>query len=326
MIEPSTCGEIVGRFVQALGGRPDLPPIQIIGGNGSAALLDENTVIDLDSGTMSASAACDLPRVRADGSVRDVDTLVLSTSRSKTLAVQRLGERTVRGELKVSAFGLKTMDDLERQRRRPIRSTAKLFLADRYVSTAYDGHRALIGLEGFKALFPFQVPFELDALETFELAIGRQTPIPTSHPGATILNYLTRSVSGLRAKDRVKVETMAENVLSRYPEVKAWIHDGPGRPMLDLARILHTLSEPRRGARTLHLGTQLAIEPFPLVGLSELPAFMLPRAGHAVRRAAVEVSHLKSLLLARFESNNTVVAFWRRHIEDRIDRILHNDL
>lgn len=310
-------------FLQALDQRPDLPPVQIIGGNGAAALLNPDTVIDLESRTISAPSSCDLPRIRADGSVRDLDTLVLSTDPGEVEAVRLLGDESIGGELKVSAFGLRTVAELDAQRDRPLRSTARIFLADRYVTTS--GEDGPPGFEGFKALFPFQVPISNEVMEGFQLVLDSRHPVPTSHPGATILNYLTRSISGLRAKDAAKVEAMTENMLTRYPEIRDWIHDGPGRDLLDLARILHTLSEPRRRARTQRLGTKLEIAPYTRAALREHPGFMASRRSRPTQSLILDASHLKSLVLGSFEANTAIVGFWRRHIEDRVDGIVHNE-
>ncbi len=321
-----TCGDITEPFIQALNSRPDLPPVQIIGGNGAAALLNPDTVIDLAARTISAPAGCDLPRHRADGSIRDLDTLVLSTTVTEVAAVEALGEQSVRGQLKVSAFGLKTLDDLERQIHRPLSSTARVFLADRYVAATYDGARNLVAVDGHKALFPFRVPIGVETLETFHLLVRGRTPVPTSHPGATILNYLTRSISGLRAKDAAKVDMMAANVLIRYPEIEAWIHDGPGRSTLELARVLHTLREPRHGSRTLRLGNVLEIVPFKLDELHEHSSFMAGHRSVRMQRLLVESSHVKARVLARFEANASIVGLWQKHVEDRIGRIIRNEL
>jgi hypothetical protein len=324
MTERSTCGPIMETFLQALDRRPDLPPVQIIGGNGAAALLNSDTVIDLESRTISAPSSCDLPRIRADGSVRDLDTLVLSTDPGEVDAVRVLGDESIGGELKVSTFGLRTMAELTAQRDRPLRSTARIFLADRYVTTTTDAEGSPV-FEGFKALFPFQVPITNEILEGFHLVLDGRHPVPTSHPGATILNYLTRSISGLRSKDAAKVEAMTENVLTRYPEISDWIHDGPGRDLLDLARILHTLSEPRRRARTRRLGTQLELTPYPLAALGDHPGFMASRRNWPTQRLIVDACHVKSRVLGSFESNTAIVGFWRKHIEDRVDGIIHNE-
>jgi hypothetical protein len=321
-----TCGAIIEPLVLALRGRADLPPVQIIGGNGSAALLDDRTRIDLEARTIEAPADCDLPRFRPDGSLRDLDALALSTDQAEVDRVEALAEELVDGRLLVSVFGLKTVADLEQQRRQPLRSAARVFLGDRYVTIVRDGQGGIVGIDGVKSLYPFQVPISTDTFETFQLSIGGGVATPTAHPGATILNYLTRSISGIRAKDFDKVEAMTGNVLTRYPGVRQWILDGPGRDSFDLARVLHTLGQSRRHPRVLSLGGQLDIVPYRLGELRRHPGFMAADLAAGVQRTIVEVSHLKGLALARFESSPTIVTFWQKHIEERVRAVIHNEL
>ncbi|MGI9595024.1 MAG: hypothetical protein ACR2QK_02625 [Acidimicrobiales bacterium] len=320
-----TCGEIMEPFLRALGQRADLPDVQIIGGNGSAALLNEHTVIDLAARTIEAPAVCDLPRFRPDNSLRDMDTLVLSTDPEQVDAVQTLAEELVGDQLEISLFELKTVADLERQRSRPVQSSVKVFLGDRYVTTFTDERGRIVDIEGYKSLYPFQVPITAQALETFQLITEGRVATPTAHPGATILNYLTRSISGVRAKDLEKVRMMTENVLTRHPEIGQWIHDGPGREMLDLARILHTLREPRRRPQVLRLGSRLRIVPYAATELVEHPGFMASGSSRSVQRMVIELAQLKSRGLARFEASPTVVTFWQKHIERRINAIIRNE-
>ena len=254
-----------------------------------------------------------------------MDTLVLSSDRTQIDRVQALAEDLIGDGLKISIFGLKSPAELERQRSRPLRSTTRVFLADRYVACTYAETGALVGADGFKALYPFRAAIGTETLETFQLSIAGRPPVPTAHPGATILNYLTRSISGLRAKDAEKVDSISRRVLSTYPEIRAWIHDGPGRETLDLARVLHTLREPRRNPRTLELGQVLAVEPYRVEDLVDHEGFMASHLRTGSQRALVETAHAKARLLARYEAKPAIVSFWQKHIEERIDRIVHND-
>lgn len=324
-MQARTCGVIMEPFIRALGACDDLPAVQIVGGNASSSLLHESVVIDLGARTIQAPAACDLPRLRADNSLRDLDTLVLSTDDAEIEAVRLMAEQLIGAELKINVFGLKTLADLEHQRRRPMRSTARIFLGDRYVAPSHRAGRDSMAIKGFKALYPFQVPIDPDSMETFSLTVAGRPATPVPHPGATILNYLTRSISGLRAKDTVKVELMTETVLTRYPEIKAWIVDGPGRDTLDLARILHTLSEPRGRAGVRRLGTQLEIIPYSFGQLDRHPGFMAADRSRALRRLIIGAAHAKSRALAGLESQPTIVTLWQKHVEDRVGTIIHNE-
>lgn len=321
----TTCGRLIEPFIRALAGRPDLPEVQVIGGNGSAALLDRRTVIDLDRRTILAPAACDLPRYRPDGTLRDLDALVLSTDRRQIDRVEALADDVIGDGLAISIFGLKPLDDLERQRAQPLRSTAFVFLGDRYVTTSSDHSGRLVDLAGFKALYPFQAPIGLDTVETFQLHLGDGPATPTAHPGATILNYLTRSISGLRAKDRAKVDTMTERVLTGCPAVADWITEGPGQDLLSLARSLHTLRQPGHEAKTLRIGNQLDLAPYTRDELENHPGFMANHLGPAGRRTIIELARLKSRAVGQAESHPMLVTSWQRHIEHRLRAIVHND-
>ena len=325
MSEP-TCGPAIDRVVRALQGRADLPPIQIIGGNGSAALSDERTVIDLEAGIIEAPASCDLPRFRPNGTLRDLDALVLSTDRGEIERVTALADEVAAGELAVSMFGLKTEADLARQRAQPLRSAARVFLGDRYITVDRDVRGALVAVDGFKALYPFQAALTLECLETFQLSVGGGEAAPTAHPGATILNYLTRSISGVRAKDLDKVRAMTENVLTRYPAVREWLLDGPGRHQFELARLLHSVGRHRRQPGGLELGGRIRLSPYTPTELRRHPGFMAADRGAGTQRAVIALSRLKATALTGFESNPTVVTLWQRHVETRVRRIIHNDL
>ena len=320
-----SCGELMEPFLRATADQRDLPTLQIIGGNGSAALLHEETVINLATRTIEAPASCDLRRYRADQSLRDMDTLVLSSDRRHIDRVQELAEDLIGEELMISIFGLKNPSELERQQHQPVRSTARVFLGDRYVACTYDDKGNIVSAEGFKALYPFRAVITAETLDTFELSIAGRAPIPTAHPGATILNYLTRSISGLRAKDAEKVGRIGQLVLSKYPEIRAWIHDGPGRETLDLARVLHTLREPRESPQTLQVGELLQIEPYRLAELVDHEGFMASDLPSANQRALVEMAHAKARLLGRYEAKPAIVTFWHNHVEERLPRIVHND-
>ncbi len=320
-----TCGRLIEPFVRSLAARPDLPEVQIIGGNGSAALLDRRTEIDLDRRTITAPAACDLPRYRPDGTLRDLDALVLSTDQHQIDRVEALARELIGDRLAISIFGLKPLDDLARQQTRPLRTTASVFLGDRYVTTSCDRSGRLVDLQGFKALYPFRAPIEFATIETFQLRLGDGPATPTAHPGATILNYLTRSISGLRAKDRGKVDTMTERVLTSCPPVATWITEGPGRDLLSLARALHTLGQPRNRAESIRIGDRLEIAPYTPAELASHPGFMADHLSPAGRRTIIELARLKAQVVGRVESHPMLVTTWQRHIEHRLRTIIHNE-
>lgn len=321
------CGEVIAPFVIAANDRPDLAKFQVIGGNGSAALMDPNSFLDTVTGRIVAGASCDLELLRDDGSKRDADILVLERDPEKIAAVDALAREYIGDELIVSTFGLKMTVDLMNQAGSPFKSTAKVFLGDRYVEGLETGERSVSIWKGFKALYPFMAPITSETLETYQLEVqGSEAVIPTAHPGATLLNYLTRSISGLRPKDEEKVGELADNILS-YPEIREWVHDGPGAPTLELARILHTLRESRKNPEALVLGESglLQINPLSMDKLYEHEFFMGSNMSDRERVAIVEAARIKSRVVHFGEKQQKLVTWWLKNIEQRIPKIVHND-
>lgn len=320
------CSEIIAPFASRATADDGLPPIQVMGGNGSAALTNPDTVIDFDAGEIWAPPSSDLGRFRDNGTKRDADILVLSSHPWDVAAIEASASELIGDQLEVSVFGLKRYIDLDMQRSRPVRSSLKVFLGDRYVdgvSQGFDGQASII--EGYKSVYPFQTPIDSETLATFQLHVGDAEPVPTTHPGATLLNYLTRSISGLRPKDVEKIERVSDQVLGKHPEVKEWVHDGPGKGTFELARLLHTVREPRESPGTLELGQHLRVEPHDFDKLAEHPGFMAADFSPKAQKAVLEAAHLKGRILHFGEGQERVVAFWQGRVERLIHSIIHNE-
>ena len=163
-----------------------------------------------------------------------------------------------------------------------------------------------------------------EALETWWLQIGnRAARFPVPPPGATILNYLTRSSSGLRPKDAKKVHNMAANLQDKAPDIIEWIVDGPGASQLELARVLHTLREGRHTNRPIHVGNVFDVEQLKLGSLATHPSFMLD-VNLSTRQGLVEAEHAKSAAMFALEKRPRVVTAWHQHVEPYIGRIVKN--
>ncbi|MFI5271073.1 MAG: hypothetical protein ACHQT9_03455 [Candidatus Saccharimonadales bacterium] len=311
--------EIIRPFIAGLGEEHDL---QVIGGVGSFVLknpaaeilVDEQLVIAPPDEYMDYS---DIGQFRKDGNRRDFDVLVRSSSPEEIGAVEELAQETIGRELELSVFGLHTIAQLDSQRAHPVQSLAKVWVADRYVSEE-DGQI----VDAKKALFPFAVDIDFDSLETWHLMIGNDKPIPIPHPGTVVLNYLTRSVSGLRPKDADKIEELGLNVFKKAPELVDWIVDGPGRTQIDLARVFHSLREPKDG-QTLVVGGRLEVSPYPCSVLTEHPA-MLVDGDERLAKAAIAVSRFKARTLHTAESQEAIVTAFQRYVERYLGFITGN--
>ena len=292
--------------------------IQVMGGVGSIALTDSHLEIFDSTQTLVPGTKIDLPQYRDGGSKRDLDVLVLTTDQAEVDAAEARARDIIGDELELSFFGLFDSKTLRNQASHPVKSSLRTFLADRYVTMEGDG---IIGAS--KALYPFEVALDPALFETWNLMTdGIRIPVP--HPGTVILNYTTRSISGLRPKDTQKVIGIANTVLSQDPEVKEWMHDGPGSGLLHFARVLHTLREPSDIPRALHVGDQLTIEPLSVEALRAASDTLLEGLSKRQKKIVLSVAKFKSRALHIPETNQQLVDFFQNHIEGHVGGIVRN--
>jgi hypothetical protein len=313
------CVDIVRPFVDALQ-EANITNVQLFGGIGSVALGDARTEIFPEERLIIAPADLYLPQHRKDGTLRDLDCLVLSPVAERVDAVEALAKKHIgKGVLDPSIFGLRSMSQLEGQRRNPVLAAAKVHVSDRYV--VMDGESVAYAR---KALFPFEVEMPVPTLETWQLQLGEDgQTFPVPHPGASLMNYPARSVSGVRPKDIAKVHEMTARVLEKWPALFDWITEGDGAPQLHLGRLLHTLREPEDAARTIYLGGIIPIEPYSLDELVHDEAFMFSGDSDWHSRL-IAAKHLESNTMFQFEKRPRTVTAWQKHVEPRIQGILKN--
>lgn len=320
--EPN-CIDIVRPFVARLEDNPSLPGVQLMGGIGSAALKHEGTVILPDERRIVTTDAFlrespDLGRYRQNGTLRDMDALVLSDDESQVAAIEKIAEEEIGDGLDISVFRLVSGSQLDEQRAAPFGAQAlKTFVSDRYVRE--DG-----GLD--KALFPFAVPIDSEIMDSWTLEVDAQE-YKVMNPAVAILNYLTRSISGLRPKDYDKVQDMAKLVFGKSPELADWAVDGPGRSHMEFAGILQTLRRSNtfpRSKRILSVGGALEIRAGSVRSLRDHEAFMMHDADGQVQDAVLLMAVLKARGLGIGESNEDVVRVFQKFVEGRIGSITKN--
>ncbi len=313
----SNCIEIIKPFAEKVAEFPDVE-IQLIGGVGSTALAHPELQINTSARTISAPEDLYLPQFRDDGTRRDLDVLVLSTDKGEIQEVEEFAKQVVGEELEISVFGLKKVDQLKKQKESPFGVSAmKTFLSDRYL-TAKDGDQA----KAYKALFPFEVPFNVSALETWNLQVG-DVALPVPHPGMSIANYYTRSISGLRPKDADKVSAMAGNIFDKSPLVFMWLVEGDGAPFLGLAGALHTIREPAKGGQQLDIGGAITLTPGNYKELINNPAFSM--ASSDVAGATLTIARAKARALHALEKQAKLVTMWQSGIEQKAGFFIKNN-
>ncbi len=309
------CVEVILPLREAIGGRDD---IQLIGGIGTAALTHPKTAIVAGERRIVAPADLNVPQFRENGTLRDLDVLVLSTKRERIEEVEDTVRGIVGDELELSIFGLKPAVKLSAMKYDPLRAARSQFVSDRYAfETSENGI-----IYARKALFPFEVSIHPETLETWQLYIGKKDkyPTPIPNPGASVLNYLTRSVSGLRPRDVKKVHEAAQNIAAQAPEMTDWLMDGPGQSQVELARILQQLS--RWGS--LALGNLVTVTPTK-GKLRQHPAFMIPDEKILTQEAVLALTYAKARIIHWYESVPLFVKLWQKMGEKRVQKIIHNE-
>jgi len=309
--------------------------VQIIGGVGSAALMDHDVVIDVKNKEVIAPESMDLPTMRPNGSRRDLDVLVLSSSTAEIEAVEHLIDHTVKGELDPSVFGLKKEGPLKKQMLSPIFGFAAIrtCLSDRYevsnetelLLTPYSSQLRISRDGGrfgmVKSLFPLAVPIDPESLETWVLTVG-DSSIPIPNPAMSIINYTNRSISGIRPKDKSKVERLASNVFTKAPELREWAIHGPGSSQVYLGELLKSLTPNKNHCDVFGVGNLYSR--MPRSTLAEHESFMVKDLSHEDKCRILAVAAMKADMLSFAESNKHISAFFQKFIERRVDSIVKN--
>jgi len=269
---------------------------QLIGGIGSAALRSSLTEYDSLSNTIT-SPGLYLPIKRDNGSIRDVDVLVLSEEEKLVKEVEDLFNQTInydKKELEINVFGLKSYSEIEKMEASPVVSVFKSIVSDRYVvgqNVDKNGY--------YKAVFPFGVWVPSDTLQTWYVDDKKGCFIPVPHPSRMVLDNLTRSTAGLRKKYDGIIPNIVDNILNKDPELFNWMMDGPGSSMIRLAGVLRALGwkKLRKEVKPIMLSYEknISIIPPKHEELINDPSFLLRTSDEPVVKTAVYfLSRLKS--------------------------------
>ena len=140
----------------------------VLGGVAVAALASPATRIDTKRHEIIALASdADSPRLRKNGSVRDLDIYVPTSDKEILRGVYQGIEETVgKDVLEISVFGNQPLSLLKKQR--AWGNPAAGWTADRYETTEVQAAGAVPLV---KAIQPFEVPLPQKALESYTLII-----------------------------------------------------------------------------------------------------------------------------------------------------------
>lgn len=312
---PTNSLDVIKPFIERVA---DAGDVHIMGGVGTAALGCASVEINSSAKEVWVPGSFVLPTHREDGTKRDVDVLVLSSDKNRVAEVAFDLQETVGDALEQSVFDIRSHETLQKQLAHPLGFRAfRTFLSDRYEASSETSGTYV------KSLFPFSLALPNEVLETWTLRVGNdETGIPIPHPGTTLSNYTSRSISGLRPRDAGKITHVAENVFAMAPEIKEWLIDGPGQSQLELSKVIASLRSPEQ--EDFHLIDGLTVDTYSFNELVEHPAFMFPEKPQAYKYALLGEAAFKAHGLHAFESMPWVVTAWRHLMERRADTIVKN--
>lgn len=207
------CFEIVAGLNQSV--REHTDTYYVVGGLASAALAHPGTRFDIGQRTIIPPEDLTLPSARENGTLRDIDVLVLSPEEKKIDDVQNSVQSVVGDNLEISVFGIDSHEMYAEESRHWSRNF-KEFLSQRTVDEQ-GRHRYV--------LRPIEQTVSEESYEPWAMLIPSDDYIQVMHPVAQLMCYKMRSISGLRSKDAQKVENIAGNILT-IPEFQTELEYG----------------------------------------------------------------------------------------------------
>ena len=170
-------------------------PYNVVGGLGLHAVTNA-TEIDWDDHVVCLPNDACLPRLRDNGTVRDLDTLVQSTDKTVVKNCRQEIADAIGDKMVVSAFGLNPYE----KNRRGIFD----FVGDRYVD---DEGRLYWRLSGIETEIPSA------SLDQWLVKRDGETVCAILNPIAQLGAYGCRSITGWRPKDKEKVEELINAIM-----------------------------------------------------------------------------------------------------------------
>jgi hypothetical protein len=202
----------------------------LLGGITAGAIVNKQTRFDHDSRVIEPTNDSAELNMRDNGTLRDADVLVLdvlSDVRAREIndvIAQALGRR-----LLGSVFGVDKREETKPQ---------TSWWTSRRTVDAAGTHRI--------QLHPLEQVLPEESYEPWDMQLPEGGVVSTLNPAGIRLAYGFRSVSGLRPKDKNKVNAMDKR-LHQEPEFMEQIHEGPFKPWLDMAEAVRLLRWPLPG-------------------------------------------------------------------------------
>ena len=178
----------------------------VVGGIPTEVLKDSRTEFKAEDRLIIPDPNIELSNYRPNGTLRDIDILVLSRlSKSHLKYLGKVVSESTKGALIPSVFGLHQHHEQQ--------SRLKSGLLN-WVSKRTIDQSGVLRYE----LFPLSGQVDSRSYEPWQLILEKdrfQTPI--LNPVAHLAAYNIRSIGGLRPKDMAKVQAMRENINQKAP-------------------------------------------------------------------------------------------------------------
>lgn len=211
----------------------------VVGGVVTGAIKHEGTTFHhAGSRLMPTSMKSAEPVIRDNGTVRDVDVVVLDRlSEEQGLAVKAAMKssiiKAVGQEMVVSVFGFDERQEMTRERR--VQAAMKAWTSKRTVDE-YGVHRY--------ELYPIEKVVSPESYQSWDMLTPNGATVPVLNPLGHMLAYRMRSISGLRTKDAEKVSEMKDRIMGEEEFVQG-LGEGPFVDWAEFADGLEALREDR---------------------------------------------------------------------------------
>ncbi len=217
--------------------RSELPlnvTYMVLGGIATGALTSYQTEIDFGSKYIYSTYDGSIPVYKPNGSARDIDILIADVLPiNKAKLIKSTVDELIDHRMPVSVFGLDVHNPTI------TRSSARTLNAKEWLSKRTIDNNHNLRLE----LYPAIVDLNQKILEPWTLVTPKGDKLNVMHPGAHLLNYATRSISGIRHKDKQKLALAAKNILS-YSEINDELDGGN---LTELVSFAVTIDKMRAG-------------------------------------------------------------------------------
>ncbi len=234
MKQPEYCFEVMNGLHKDMSSLNSKQGYWLVGGIMTSALIHQETIIDHQAKTIIAPMEASPTITRDNGTRRDIDIVIPEVIDNATaLAVRQAIEQSTDRQLIASVFGF--------EYKRPMTGQ------DRLNATLFEWtSKRRIDDQGkyYYELFPLSKEVPPESYEPWQLQLPSGSIVTTINPTGILLAYMTRSISGIRHKDKTKLDRL-ENRIKCDPILKEQLAAGSFTTWREFADDINTLGQIR---------------------------------------------------------------------------------